>query len=502
MKRYISIFIKQESKTIIGHKGRNFWILLIVFLLTIFSLEFSRSGLKYLSYKMSDPFINWIEIKEQGDFQRFVESIEIQKSTFDISTVESNNYILEYVFNCNFKKIRVEGRTIAHDSKLLLKILDDENTVATRRQQINQTDFGWIVTKDLMTRLGYSDETQYPLFLNYTYPGDTANIKQWGIENYNDYFSIPIPVIAVVNQLPDLLDFITPTYFMQQNTSENKPFNITMHRDYFNDLVLAIENTSEEIELEIRTKLDNSSLQYDFDWEKSNYELSLREATRYRIIFRDSLVKELNKVVKNICNDTNIYRIYDYNLDEGYSLRANYLSFMFSDLSKVPEFAQWSKEEHGIRIDMTQIEAKENFNIFNILTWSLCIAISIIAIAFISIFLYFLIDSHFRRISKNLGTIMAFGLNNRTIINIYLRVFLKLILASLITVIVILGFAEYLCYTLELTREGGLLYFSIQDFFVAIIICALPIISTIVTVIFMNIKLKSTPGDLIFERNN
>jgi hypothetical protein len=502
MKLYNKLFTTKEFRSIIGKGWQNFWILFLVFLLTIFALEFSRSGLKYLSYKMSDPFINWIEVKEQGDFQRFMEDIEKQKSDFSISTVEANNYILEYIFNNDFKKIRVEGRTIAHDSKLFDKILDSENAIIVRQRVISQNDYGWIVTKDLMTRLGYEDETHYPLFINYTFPGDTANLNHFGIKNFNDYFKIPIPVIAVVNQLPDLLDFITPTYFMQQNTSGSHPFNISTHEEYYQDLVLAIENSDEEIEKEIRSKLDNSGVQYDYDWEKGDYELALRSATKYRIIIRDSLVQRLNAVAEEISSELNIYRIYDYDFDEGYQLRANYLSFMFTDLSKVPDFAKWSKEEHGIRIDMTQIEAKENFNIFNILAWSLCIAISIIAIVFIAIFLYFLIDSHFHRISKNLGTIMAFGLSNSAIIKIYLTVFLGLIFTSLVTVVIVLFVGEYLCNFLQWTREGGLPYFSIRDGFVLAIIGVLPVISAIVTVIFLNFKLKATPGDLIFGRNN
>ena len=287
MKLYNKLFTRKEFKSIIGKGWQNFWILFLVFLLTILALEFSRSGLKYLSYKMSDPFINWIEVKEQGDFQRFMDDVEKQKSIFSISTVEANNYILEYVFNSEFRKVRVEGRTISHDSQLLNKILDSKNAVAVRSREIRQNDYGWIVTKDLMTRLGYDDGTPYPLFINYTFPGDTINMKHFGIKNYNEYMVIPIPVIAVVNQLPDLLDFITPAYFMEQNTSGGNPFNISRHETYYKELILIVENPDENTEKAIRTKLDNSGLQYDYDWDKSGFELSLRDATKYRIIVRD-----------------------------------------------------------------------------------------------------------------------------------------------------------------------------------------------------------------------
>lgn len=502
MKLYNKLFIKREFGSIIGKRWQNIGILFVVFLLTFLALEFSRSGQKYLSYKMRDPFVNWVEVKEQGYFQQFMEDVEKQKSTYSISTVESNNYVIEYVFNKDFKKIRIEGRTIAHDSKLIDKILDKKNAVVKRNSSIQEKDYGWIVTKDLMTRLGYEDEKNYPLFVNNTFPGDTANLNRLGIKNFDDYFTIPIPIIAVVNQLPDLLDFITPSFFMQQNKSGSKPFNVSMHDDYFNELILVIENADINKEEKIRTLLDNSGVKYDHEWEKSDWELSMRDASKYRIIIRDSMTQIVNKVAEEICIDPDIYRIYNYNFDEGYILQANYLSFMFTDLSKVSDFAKWSKEEHGIRIDMTQIEAKENFNIINILAWSLCISISIIAIAFIAIFLYFLIDSHFRRISKNLGTIMAFGLSNRAINRIYLVVFLGLIMTSMLAAMVFLICCESLCNFLNMTRESGYLYFSIKDIFVMTIIVALPIVSGIVAYFSLRFKLKSTPGNLIFERDN
>jgi len=101
--RYTDIFVKREFKSIVGKGWRNFWILAAVFMVTIFALEFSRSGVKFLSYKMSDPFINWIDVKEQTNFEAFMEETTRLKDTFNISTIEENNYILEYVFTKDWR---------------------------------------------------------------------------------------------------------------------------------------------------------------------------------------------------------------------------------------------------------------------------------------------------------------------------------------------------------------------------------------------------------------
>ena len=502
--KYTDIFIKQEFKSIVGKGWRNFWILAAVFSVTIFALEFSRSGVKFLSYKMSDPFINWIDVKEQTNFEAFMEETDRLKDTFNISTIEANNYILEYVFTKDYGMKRVEGRTISYKSDLLNKILGEKNAVVTREQKMEEHDYGWIVTKDLMTRLGYEDETHYPLYIKYTFPGSRENLKKYGLKNFGDYFEIPIPIIAVVEQLPDLLDFIAPSYFMEQNTSGSKPFIVPNHENYFHDLYLVAENPSKDFISRLKQEFNNADLQYDeiFGAPDSVKNL-LRPALEYRIIIRDTVYQTLNNAVAEICEkEKDLYRTYDWAFDAGFQLRPNYLSFMFDDLSKVKAFSVWAKENHGIRIDMAQIEAKENFNTFNLLASMLCLFIAVIAIAFVAIFLYFLIDSHFRKISKNLGTIMAFGLGNQQIIRIYLSVFLLMILASLLSVIVALGSVEILFYMLKYWQyEGKMPHFSLCDSWVIITVLVIPLISALATVIFLKYKLKATPGDLIFERN-
>jgi len=503
--RYTDIFIKREFKSIVGKGWRNFWILVAVFAVTIFALEFSRSGVKFLSYKMSDPFINWIDVREQPNFEAFMEETNRSKDTFNISTIEANNYILEYVFTEDYGTKRVEGRTISYESDLLNKILDQKNAIVSREQKMKEDDYGWIVTKDLMIRLGYEDESHYPLFIKYTFPGSTENLKRYGLKNFGDYFEIPIPIIAVVEQLPDLLDFSTPIFFMEQNTSGSKPFIVPNHEKYFHDLYLVAENPDKDFENRLRFYFDNAGLRYDdVYFEKKEINNLLRPATQFRIIIRDSVYQILNKVVVEICeNEEDVYRIFDWAFDKGFQLRPNYLSFMFDDLSKVKAFSVWAKENHGIRIDMAQIEAKENFNTFNLLASMLCLFISIISIAFVAIFLYFLIDSHFRRISKNLGTIMAFGLGNRQIIKSYLSVFLLMIFASLLLVIVVLGSVEMLFNTFKWWQyEGKMAHFSLWDIWVIATILVIPLISAMATVIFLKYKLKATPGDLIFERNS
>ena len=66
MEKYFKIFLGRELSSILGKGWVNLWILFIVFVVTIGSLSVSRAGLHFLRQKMEDPFIHWVEVKEQG----------------------------------------------------------------------------------------------------------------------------------------------------------------------------------------------------------------------------------------------------------------------------------------------------------------------------------------------------------------------------------------------------------------------------------------------------
>jgi hypothetical protein len=175
---------------------------------------------------------------------------------------------------------------------------------------------------------------------------------------------------------------------------------------------------------------------------------------------------------------------------------------MFQDLGKIKEFQTWAKDDFNIRIDMAQIEAKENFKTFQLLSLFLSSALILISILFIIIFLYFLINAHFQKISKNLGTIMAFGLDNNNIIKIYLLVFIRLVLYGLIPASITLASVQLLFHFLKIVRDNGMPYINMNDIWIYTVLLGIIVLSIIATYIIMGKKLKSTPGDLIYERNN
>lgn len=496
-------FIRNEFGTILGKGYRNLWILLAVFVFSIGALEFSRSGIKYLSYKMNDPFINWIQIPKQGKFSDFRDAAnnpEVMKQ-YGIDASEANNYINQTLYSINGKSYFSYGRSIAYDSKLLNRILGDDNIVGECRKEIREDDFGWIVTQEKMELMGYDDPSNYPLFIHITDKPDDR-ISEWGIPTLEeDQQDIPIPLLAVVKQLPDLLDFIAPQLYHDQCYGGDRAFLLTNHRDYFNDLKFVVSDTT-KILARICTVLDEDGIDYDRNIEVSPYKYTANQSYLIRIAIKDTIASNVNRAGLAISKTIpEITRNYQWNFTDVPEIPSDYQSFLFGELDKVGDFAKWAKDEYGVQIDMAQIEAKNNFNTFNILASVLCAAIMIISVLFVAIFLWFLIDAHFKSISKNLGTIMAFGLPNRTIISIYRTVFLRMIVLALVISIAALIVVQLLLLLVGLTREMGMQYISILDIWVWVFIVVVPILTAIVVTMTMKKKLEAKPGDLIFERN-
>jgi len=511
MDRYSNIFLKNEFKTLLGHRKVNFWILFLVFFITLGSLSFSRAGLEFLSQKMEDPFINWVDISREPKLDELYMALNdsIVKKQFGYTTVEKNIFILQYLSNSENEKVRVEGRTIENTSLLFNKITDSKNIIVKRTNPIEANDIGWVVTADLMQRLGYSKPEEYPLFINLTNQGDSMGIKNMGIKNYNQWQEIPIPIIAVVKQLPDFLDFLTTPYFLDQLEDDSRPFNLSIHPEYFDKVQFVVDNNIEDsLKKELNNKLSAKGV--NFIWEETvNYTSSFKDLKLISVMLNDTLTKKT--IVNSICDQVSQnyaiqkaqrYYEYKYEYNINYKPKTDYISVMFQDLGKIKEFQTWAKDNYNIRIDMAQVEAKENFKTFQLLSIFLSSALILISILFIIIFLYFLINAHFQKISKNLGTIMAFGLDNSKIIKIYLLVFIRLVLFGLIPAVISLVIIQLLLHFLKIVRENGMPYINMNDIWIYSVFFGIIAISIIVTFIIMGKKLKSTPGDLIYERNN
>ena len=166
----------------------------------------------------------------------------------------------------------------------------------------------------------------------------------------------------------------------------------------------------------------------------------------------------------------------------------------------IKEFEGFVKEQFYIQIEMSQINAKENFNsvsvMANILSW----AIVVFSILCIILFIVNLLQSYFQKVKRNLGTFKAFGISNSELIRIYV-----LIMAATIIAAVLIAFASVYVVQLILPlfgvlKDGTFNYLSVWSMKTLYAVVIIMICSVSTVYLLMSKLLSATPGDLIYDR--
>ena len=220
----IKLFLDKEGKGLRGKRGFNFWVLVFIFLLAIISIGFGSASIKYLQYKMDDPFINWVDIIVHQKISDRNLKMPLEKFLSD-STLRENiqfespeaNYLLNIDFRHQEKEknIQLQGRSIDSHSSILPKILDKSNVVKRRALSLSDQELGLIVTQSTLNDLGY---TGIPAFIYLSLSYDEESCQRIGLSvGVNGSYPVAFPVVAVVRQLPGMNSFLFTKRFLQQN---------------------------------------------------------------------------------------------------------------------------------------------------------------------------------------------------------------------------------------------------------------------------------------------
>ncbi|NDP22170.1 MAG: ABC transporter permease [Paludibacter sp.] len=511
-KESFKLFFKKELKVILGKSKTNWWILFAMFLVTILSISFSKSSLSYLDKKMNDPFINWVNVQNRNDapISKLIAELsstgtaQVISKRFGFRNVEENLYRNLNFITSKSKITPFEGRTIKTTSPILNRILGEDNLIEGRNLLMNSKSVRLIVTKDMLIRMGYDDT---PLFIDIAYPfvdENTDVVKDLNLQTSNGYFGAPLPVIAVVKQLPGMMSFLCTEYFVQQKDNQDDAFDLTKP-EYINSLEFASVDeafTKKKLNLLLQS-LTPKTYQIDQSIEINSF----KDYNLLKVNFNmgDSIstheIGILAKEIEKHFNSSNIYRVFSYNTtNQQITISTDYLSIDFQRLDSIQSFAKWANEECGVKIDMTQIDAKNNFSIISRLGNLLSMVIVAISIAFIVIFLINLFRSHFEKVKKNIGTFKAFGMSNNWLIKVYMMVMSVMILSALFIAFAFSLIVQYTTAFIGILNEGEPIFNVYSN---------ITILSMVATIIFalgaiyytVSRLLKSTPGDLIYERD-
>ena len=518
VKEYLKLLAQRESKVVLGKYYSNMWILAIVFIATFVSIAFSNGSMIYLEEKMNDPFTNWVDIPRDNDndnfddFKNVLEEKEVCDK-YSIKRVQYDNYLSLNIFNekCNTTHyLRCRYFADMDSTDIINAIFSDDNIVngcCIDRNFKIKNSLGVIMTLDAIQRLGYSTDS-LPTYINYCAANKDA-YNMFGIELYNDkYVPMPLPVLAVVKRLPSNLDFIASSRLFYN--IGNQVFELKEHHEYIENILFSVKKGYEDTfkkKLEAMELPDGVPAVSTLPVVKGSHEniKNWRGDELYQVYFGydvlpDSFYINICKEIELACDANAVKHIYGYAETTKAPDTGDFLSVTFSSLDAIRAFEKFAKDNFDVRIDMSLVNSKENFNavsvMANILSWAM-IVFSIICIV---MFIVNMLQSYFQKVKRNMGTFKAFGINSAELIRVYVFIMLVIVVVAILIALSIAWMAELTMPLFGIVREGGFNYLSLWNAKTMWSVCII-LSSTIITVcLVMSKLLKQTPGDLIYDR--
>ncbi len=503
------LFLEKEGKELTGKHGFNFFVLVAIFALAIFSIGFGGASIKYLQYKMDDPFINWIDIIVR---QKIIDkNVKMPLKDFlSDSTIRDSiqfeapedNYLLNIDFRHQSKpkNIQLQGRSIYSQSSILPKILEASNVIEKRELPFKDGELGLIVTQSTLHDLGYKEIPPF-VYLSLSY--DEASCHEIGIrENVNGNYPVAFPIIAVVKQLPGMNSFLFSKRFLQDCSASNKTsFDITDEENSTTLKIIGDSSSIHSIASEVNhLGYSNDVERYQLSWKSNLYSVTI---DANNTILDEGLLYTYNELYHKIQKEySNVTRIYDFQPIQSFELDdPNYYSVQITKLENIKLFQEALFESCGINLEMTSIDQKNNFQFVQRMGNILSICIILIAVLFICFFIYFMLSTHFQRIQRNLGTFKAFGISNASLYHIYIVLLLVITTGAFVIAFAFAWGCNLILNTIT-HIEIGYNWIEVLVWQNLLLIILATIAAAIASFLVARAKLQHTPGDLIYNRNS
>jgi ABC-type antimicrobial peptide transport system permease subunit len=330
---------------------------------------------------------------------------------------------------------------------------------------------------------------------------------------------VPIPVRAIVRNLPGLNMFMTTSYFYYARyfSPSGNPFDPTdnLYVNVFMDQ--SKDDISEAFDEAFEAFINRTRYAEEFDPEYfiTSDSLPYQAGAVARIDFdpvpsweeKQAFFDEFTNSNEFKSLNVNFYRKYPFDLPpyDEYD-RYDQLAINFSSLDKVEEMKNMLKEDYEIELDMAQIEARKNYNFVTRLTLVISFFLIGFSILSICLFISHVFEKHLDKIKMNIGTFKAFGLDNTSLRQIYLSIIFLLVFVAVVLSLLLaalfgyLGGVRGLIYLFNFSLEPGENYFSLFDWPTAL--------ATIIVLLIIYFVLRgtakriigNTPGDLIYNR--
>ena len=516
LKEYLKLLARRESKVVLGNRWANLWLLTIVLVATFVSIAFSNGSMIYLSEKMNDPFTNWVNIENAYGADRFDEfranlADDSIQSHYGFCDVQGDNYYAYTFTGKNGGAHYFECRFFERlNSDLVRAILsDDEDNVigesAMPIEKIRDESLGLIITRDVLHKLGYSEDS-IPAYINYSAYSEGADTL--GIKLVDGkYAEAPMPLLGVVRRLPMNMDIIASHYWYEQYNNRTHPFGLNKE-EYVRDLFYFVPDECPEFVEETIKALAPTGLQRVAAYEATEgveFLRSWKSGRIMRIYAGDAttptpLLIDFDKRILEHFAQAGVVRLYNYRVSDAPYPNRRFLSVNFTTLDSIRAFENYAKSNFNVQIEMSQVSSKENFNAVSVMANILSWAMIVFSVVCIIMFIVNMLQSYFQKVKRNLGTFKAFGIGSAELINVYILILLAIVVSAIVISLSITWLIQLLLPALGMLKDGQFNYLALWNMKTVWSIIIV-IVATLVTVrVVMGRLLRQTPGDLIYDR--
>lgn len=508
-KDFYRIFRQREYHSLKGKNNHNLTVLISILFGTFLAVGFSNGSLSYLAKKMKSPFVNWVNLSVPYNVRDDISSTlnilnsDSVKNSYDIIRTTGYHRFTMNLWNDIEKGSYVfTGRSIKLDDEVLTEIMKPSNLIHGRSFKA-QDDFGLIVTKTLLEELQLDRNS---LFVYW----------RWRLTEEDVHINIPLPIIAIVRELPGMHRFaVTPNFYSILWSGErNNPFIPQNERQLMLYLPVSVKEARsfEQLMHDFITKnnleahqlvRENSDTYIDGSLVTVNFFprlTNLQVDSLHGVISQSDFFSKL---------DYPIYRYHDYSRNYVVSRYADYdnLSVNFRSLNHIRGFSRFLSELNvGLEMDIAQVEAKEHFDFISKLTRIISLALIIFSVYAVSLFLKSVMRMHFEKIKMNLGTFLAFGIGHNVLKKTYMSLMMRFVVIALLVSLLLayilgsLGVIRLMIFVFNMNLEPGENYFIFWNFFTLFSVVLIFLSSTYSLNRILNKYLSKPPGKLIYNR--
>ena len=357
---YFKLFVKREGTVVLGRKCSNLFLLIAVLILTYLAIAFSSASMKYLAFKMDDPFIKWVNIQNdhgEGDIEGLLQGLS---DTTNMVRYHYVNSQVDYYYNVLFfgkEETMVQYPNCLcfesfKDNPLISKILEETvDGMSVPYDQFTDDMIGVIVTRDFIKKLGYEE---YPAYLDMCKYGDQAD--RLGFHLFNTMAHVPIPIIAVVNRLPMNAEIVSTKYYLAQCRNDmTHPFlldNIeyTQSLIYFVPSSVDCEAFAGFLEKAFKERSDQETC-----YTRTDYYLPQQKCYKdgtFVSLFciGDTMTKECSFAIDELVADEyrskGVIRTFDYKCSQYNMSRGDLISVQFAYLNFIEDFEAYINDNY------------------------------------------------------------------------------------------------------------------------------------------------------------